>query len=176
MSFTDQFNIKFSGLSEGVHLFDFEIGKLFFDTFENTEVENAKVQVKVEMFKQSNMLTFDLAIEGFLNLTCDRCLDNFDFQIKNNYTFFVKFGKTTYEESDDVIILAEHEPQINIAQYIYEYIMLCVPAKVVHPDDEKGESTCNKDFLKKLKEFEPDTQTDIDPRWEMLKKLKDNKN
>jgi len=176
LSFTDQFNIKFSGLNDGVHFFDFEIEKLFFEKFENTEAENAKVHVKVEMIKQSNMLTFNLAIDGFINLTCDRCLDNFDFRVNNNFTFFVKFGKSTYEESDDVIVLSETEHQINIAQYIYEYIMLCIPAKVTHPDNEKGESTCNKDFLKKLKELEPKANATTDLRWDMLKNLKENKN
>ena len=176
MSFTDQFNIKFSGLSEGVHFFDFAIKKLFFEKFENTEVKNAKVQVKVEMLKQSNMLTFNLAIEGIINLICDRCLDDFDFQINNDYTFFVKFGKSTYEESDDIIVIPDTDHQINIAQYIYEYIMLCIPAKVTNPDNEKGESTCNKEFLKKLKELEPHENQSTDLRWDILKKLKENKN
>lgn len=171
-----QFNIEFSGLNEGTYNYDFSISKLFFEKFEFTELNNAAVQVGVEMQKQQGMLVFNFSIEGILNLTCDRCLGPLDFPVTTAPEFYVKFGKESHEESENVFVLSDAEHQINIAQYIYEYILLCIPAKVTHPDNKNGESTCDREFLELLKKFEPEIKSETDPRWEALKKLKDNNN
>lgn len=176
MDYLSQFNIEFSGLTEDTYFYDFSVNKLFFEKLEYTELNDAEIHVAVEMEKQQGMLVFVFSIDGNLNLTCDRCLESFDFPISSTNEFYVKFGKESYEESENVFVISASEHQINIAQYIYEYILLCIPAKVVHPDNEKGESTCNPEFLKMLKNFEPEKKSDIDPRWESLMKLKDNKN
>ena len=50
--------------------------------------------------------------------------------------------------------------------------------RVVHPDDENGNPGCNPEFLSRL-ENETDKDKDEpegDPRWEILKNLKLNKN
>jgi uncharacterized metal-binding protein YceD (DUF177 family) len=86
----------------------------------------------------------------------------------------VKFGETTVEENDVILILSDKEYEFNIAQYIYEYINLLVPMRHVHPDDVKGNSTCNREMLEiieKVSHKQADPE-EIDPRWEALKKLK----
>lgn len=176
MDYLSQFNIEFSGLIEGTYDYDFSINKQFFETFEYSELNEAAIHCGVEMQKQQGMLVFIFSIEGVLNLTCDRCLGTLDFPVKTYHEFYVKFGKETHEESENVFVLSDTEHQINIAQYIYEYILLCIPAKVTHPDNEKGESTCDQAFLDMLKKFEPEINSHADPRWEALKKLKDNNN
>ena len=76
----------------------------------------------------------------------------------------------------DILILPHGEYEINVAQYIYETIILGIPAKRVHPGVEDG--TLDSDILKKLEELSPKledekqkTSEDIDPRWDTLKKL-----
>jgi uncharacterized metal-binding protein YceD (DUF177 family) len=44
--------------------------------------------------------------------------------------------------------LDEHE--IDLVSFFYEYIHLALPIKRIHPDDEKGNSTCNPEMIRKL--------------------------
>ena len=76
------------------------------------------------------------------------------------------------ESSDpDIITLPADEQELDLKQHIYEYILLSIPIKRVHPDDEFGNSTCDPFMLKKLEEFIIDQENEIDPRWDELKKL-----
>jgi uncharacterized protein len=66
----------------------------------------------------------------------------------------------------------EHE--LDMKQYFYEYILLALPIKRVHPDDKNGNSTCDPEMLKKLKEHIISEEVESDPRWDELKKLINN--
>ena len=66
---------------------------------------------------------------------------------------------------------------MNVAQYIYEMMVLAVPSKKVHPGIEDG--TLKSEILEKLDELSPENNKDIeetDPRWDDLKKLLIEKN
>ena len=71
------------------------------------------------------------------------------------------------------MIIPHSEYQINIAQYVYEMLVLSVPLKKVHPGVLDG--TLKSEVLDKLEELQPkdtkENKEDIDPRWDALKKL-----
>ena len=47
--------------------------------------------------------------------------------------------------------------------------------RLIHPDLENGEEGCNPEFLTSYNEQENvEPEEEIDPRWEALKKLKEN--
>ena len=87
----------------------------------------------------------------------------------------VKFGEEYNDDNEDILIVPHGEYEINVAQYIYELIILAVPAKRVHPGVEDG--TLKSEILSKLEELSPNkekeekTSEEIDPRWNNLKKL-----
>ncbi|MGI8891930.1 MAG: YceD family protein [Bacteroidia bacterium] len=166
--------IPFSGLSQGIHEYEYHIDKDFFAELEYSLLSESSVDVKVSMNKTETMLLLDFDIEGTVNLQCDRCTDYFDLPVKGRNKLIVKFGEATVEENDLILILSDKEHELNISQYIYEYINLLVPMRHLHQDDAKGNSTCNQemlDIIEKVshKQKDPD---EIDPRWEALKKLK----
>ena len=73
-----------------------------------------------------------------------------------------------------MLILPHGSYQVNIQQYIYESIVLALPSKRIHPGVKDG--TLKSDILEKLEELSPkgkdiSEETDIDPRWDNLKKL-----
>ena len=51
------------------------------------------------------------------------------------------------------MIIPHGEYQINVAQFIYELVVLAMPAKKVHPGIEDG--TLQSDILIKLEELSP---------------------
>ena len=82
------------------------------------------------------------------------------------------FGEHYDDDNDEVLILPHGEHQLNVAQYIYEMMVLAVPSKKVHPGIEDG--TLKSDILEKLDELSPENKKEIeetDPRWDELKKL-----
>lgn len=182
MDFLSRYDIAFKGLKEGSHRFDFEIDDRFFETFENSLVSKGKIKAKVTLQKQSTLLIVEISVKGTVVLMCDRCLEDYDQRVKSKSQLIVKFSSEQEELSDELIVLGVDEHQINVAQYLYEQIILGLPIKHVHPTDKEGNSTCNPEMLEKLKEYLIDDEKPvkdekpvIDDRWSELKKLIDNK-
>ncbi len=176
MGRSDQFSIRFPGLKTGIHLFEFEINNTFFESFENSEIKSGKVFVELQFDKKEKMMTLLFSLKGNVALECDRCLDIYEQPINSTSHIILKLGKFRKEESDEVEIIPESANEINVAQYIYEFINLALPLKKTHPYNIKGEPLCNKIILEKLKEHQSEKQQteDADPRWDTLKNLKFN--
>ncbi len=165
-----KYEIAFFGLKEGKHDFDFEIDREFFECFEKSEIESGKLKVKVVLNKKLRLLELNVGIEGYVQLICDRCLEAFDMPLQYRGDLYVKFGES-YEEIDEkLIVLKENAHHLNLSQLLYEYIHLSIPYRRVHPDDEKGNSTCNIEMLNQIREYsvEEEKQEDTDPRWKGL--------
>jgi uncharacterized protein len=156
------------------HTFDFEINNEFFEQFEGSEVREALLQAKVEADKRSSHIDLVININGAIRLSCDRCLGKMSLQVDCKNRLLVKFGRVHEESDPDIITLPSEEPELDMRQYFYEYVLLALPIKRVHPDDENGNSTCDPDMLNKLKKHIVNEEAETDPRWDELKKLMNN--
>lgn len=177
MGWRTKYDVEFRGLKEGLHAFEFQIGNEFFEHFEQGLVNVGNLDVKVDFEKRSTFLKLHFNHKGWVELTCDRCLENYRQDVEHNAEIFVKFGTFEDEGDGEVLWVLHDEHKINLAQLIYEFIILSIPLKHVHPDDENGESGCNREMLDRIEELtNPDESenVDIDPRWEELKKWKNN--
>lgn len=171
-----EYIIQFVGLNLGEHVYDYTIDGSFFTGMEYPEIQTADIQANVRLLKQSTMLILQFEIKGTVKIECDRCTDEFNMPVQGNYRLIVKLGgHETGNEDDDIITLPANEHELDLSQYIYEYIVLSLPIKRVHPDDAEGNSTCNREMLAKLNVFlteeENKTSEPIDPRWEALKNI-----
>ncbi len=167
--------IQFAALSIGEHEYTFEIGDKFFENLEHSEIKQAAINVHLTLIKQSTMMILQFQIGGTVNVNCDICTGEFDLPITGTYKLIVKVGgHETGDEDDDIITLAANEHQLDLRQYLYEYVTLSVPIRRIHPDDENGNATCDKATLMKLKKYlidqEPADPTD--PRWNALRNIK----
>jgi len=174
LDYLNQFIIPFKTLSDRNHQFKYSIDGMFFENYEMSELQKGKINVIVTLEKTPTLLIFLYQLEGTANVMCDRCLDYFDLPINTEFQMYVKFGKERKEQTDEILIIPESDNEINIMQYIYEYINLSLPIRRIHPEDKDGFSQCNSVFLEKLKELsKTEKQNDeIDPRWEILKNIK----
>jgi uncharacterized metal-binding protein YceD (DUF177 family) len=173
MKALQEFEIPFLGLKEGIHEYAFDLGAEFFESFEYSEVKQGKVHVDVSMERHERMLVFNFSIRGIVELPCDRCLAPMELKIEGDERLIVKFGQEWMEESEEVMIMPETESRIDISSFIYEYIMLMLPYKRVHPDpEESGEDLCDQDVVEKLEQHK---ESVIDPRWAALEALKNKK-
>ena len=168
-----EFNIPFSGLKQGKHDFKYEIDKKFFESFGYDEFNEVAVDLTVVLNKTSTMLELDFEAAGTVNVDCDITSEPYDQPIEGTLELVVKFGEEYDDEDDEILILPHGEHQVNVAQYIYEMIILAVPQKRVHPGIADG--TLKSEALERLQELQPkDKNNDNeknDPRWDELKKL-----
>jgi uncharacterized metal-binding protein YceD (DUF177 family) len=174
MSILSFYNVAFKGLSQGKHVFEYEVDDKFFAEFNGGVVDEGKVNVRVTLEKQSSLMILWFDVEGTVHVQCDRCLEMYDQPIKGLEQIFVKFGEKEYTEGDDVIWVSVNDYQLNLAQLIYEFICLAVPIKRVHPDDKDGNSTCDPEMIEKLEKYVIKDDEIKNPVWNDLKKLLDN--
>ncbi len=174
-----QFNIQFVGLKEGTHQFEYHIDNKFFDVYNFDEFNNSNIDVVVELEKKTTLLELDFLAKGTVNVPCDLTGELFDLEIEGSFPLIVKFGQEFNDDNDEVLIIPHEQYQINVAQYIYELIVLSVPTKRVHPKVIDG--TMESETLEKLKELEYKEEKSVeddltDPRWNKLKDLLTGKN
>lgn len=170
MKHLDQYTISFSGLAIGHHEFIFEVDEKFFSCFEGSEISSGAMQVRIDLEKSSTMLELHFHLQGIVRVSCDLCTGDFDLPVEGAEKLIVKFGEEEFENTDDIIILPHGEHQINIAQPLYEFINLSLPARRVHPEGE-----CDQEMLIKIEEYrarDKESGEETDPRWDMLKNIK----
>ncbi len=168
-----EFNIPFSGLKQGKHNFEYKIDNAFFESFGYDEFNAANMALNVALTKMSTMLEFEMEAIGTVNLDCDLTSEPYEQPISAQLELVVKFGDEYNDEDDDILIVPHGAHQVNIAQYIYEMLVLAVPLKRIHPGVLDG--SLQSEALKRLEELQPketiENKKENDPRWDELKKL-----
>ncbi len=171
MKYLNQYCIPIKELRQEVYCFDFKVNNKFFKQFKNSEIKKGNADVNITATKNSQNIVLEFNINGSVNVMCDRCLDYFDLPIECNERLYFVFGNENNTQAYNFITLKADENEINVAQYLYEFITLSLPIKKIHPNDETGKSTCNKKMLNKLMSFTKKEVKKTDPRWDKLKNL-----
>ncbi len=169
-----EYSIPFAGLKQGKHNFRYTIENTFFEAFEYSEFNAANIELIVVLDRLSNMLELELKATGTVNLDCDLTSEPYDQTIKASLDLVVKFGDSYNDEDDEILVIPHGENQVNIAQYVYEMLVLSVPHKRIHPGVLDG--SLQSEALTKLEELTPRESRrepeQTDPRWDALKDLK----
>lgn len=149
----DKYSIDIQALTHGVHQFEFHVQDDIFMMWEESEIKKGELKVDIELRKLSSMLELDIEITGQVEVTCDRCLEQFLQPIDYFGTLVVKITEEQGEDDGDIIWLHPSDFKLSLAQYIYESAILSLPFQCVHP----SLSECNEDMLKRFT-VEPDEQ------------------
>ena len=163
--------VKFSGLKEGIHNFNFDIGKKFFESFEYDDFIDVDIFTKLKLEKKINMLNLDFFFSGKVKVPCDLTMEPFYIDIKTDYSIIVKFAENKHSTDDKIIFLSTGTSNIDISTTIFETIVLEVPQKRVHPGIKDG--SLKSEILDKLEDLKPKELflNKRDPRWDKLKEL-----
>lgn len=163
----------------------------YFANIGGEDIQKGKINASVRIVKKVGVFDCSFKLDGVVVVPCDRCLDDMDYPLETTAHLIVKFGKDYSEESDEIVVIPESEGVINLAWFLYEFIVLAIPIKHVHTPGK-----CNKQMNVKLKKhmvksgddddsFDMDSPDNIvvtdedpieettDPRWDALKDMKE---
>ncbi len=187
------YNIPLRNLADGLHKFEYVLDDQYFKAIgdADSDIRRGKVNVDITVKSVSSTFEFNFTLNGEVHVPCDRCLDDILIETSSTNRLVVKFGHEYSEESDEIVIIPEEEGEINIAWFLYEFVMLSLPMKHVHAPGK-----CNKMMSTKLNKHkavsaDPDSDSDetpdmgddfddsadeeisqtTDPRWDGLKGL-----
>lgn len=180
------YKLVIKDLPAGKTAYKYEIDDSFFKLIndEESDIKRGKLGVDVVVNYAKSVYEVKFAVNGAVFVPCDRCLDDVSLEVNVEQKLIVKLGKEYSEESDEIVVIPEDEGEVNIAWFIYEFIVLSLPAKRVHPAGQ-----CNREVTQKLKkhravmasekedddfdgmEEEDDSEKNIDPRWDALRNL-----
>ena len=135
-------------------------------------INSSKIKVSLTFVKKSTLFELVFEANGTVEVPCDVTNELYFQEIDSELPLVVKFGPEFNNENDEILILPHEAYEVNVAQFIYEMIVLAVPNKRIHPKVLDG--TMESEALNKLKELEikkVKTVETTDPRWDKLKNL-----
>jgi len=167
-----QFTLPFSGLGDGVHEFDFQADANFFAAFEASPIAEGNVTIHLIFDKRPDLMVMTYEISGTVHAVCDRCLEPFNLPIDDAPSLIFKLSD---EENNDpeVVHIPKGSKSLNIAEYIYEFIVLAMPMIKTH---ELADEDCDEEMMRYLEEPEVDEKEEEsnteNPIWGALKDIK----
>jgi len=169
------YSINIVGLSNKEHHFQYEIGVEFFRKYGLDLFPEGTFQVDLLLDKHETFLEAEFKIKGTAKLICDRSLEPFDYPIENTHKIVFKYGDTDEEITDEIMIIHRDTATLELGQYMYEFIVLAIPLKKLHPkfqDEVDDDASEGKIVYSSEEGTENKNGEEIDPRWNILKKLK----
>ncbi|HNP55267.1 MAG TPA: DUF177 domain-containing protein [Ferruginibacter sp.] len=174
------FEIAFVGLKPGLHQFEYELDDQFFLDRGAKELSQVQANVKLNLDKHNGFLMLQFEIGGQSQVTCDRCGNPLKLDLWDEFKMLVKMvdnpeEMNEQEEDADVYYISRNESHLDVAGWLYDFVLLSMPMQRMCSESEMGGPQCNREVLQKLKEMEARNQENNDRSlWKGLDKFKYN--
>ena len=164
-----QFDIR--DIPEGKSSKNVHLPEKYFDLDDDCELSEAKVSI--EFFRADHFIKVSFNVNADLLLTCDRCLEEFEFDTSGNFDVLFEPGDVEEFESEGSAVrrIDSESLQLNIEKEVRDTILLKVPGRKIHPKFINEDGSVSEFKTRKFGDFN-DEENKIDPRWEELNKLK----
>ena len=160
-------------LSNKLHQYEFKMDEAFFSMFDQDLVSNGDLNAKIDLDKNDSFIGMSVEINGEVELTCDRSLEKFQYPIHEERKVILKYGEEEKEIDHDVNMITRETQQINVGQYLFEFVGLAIPMKKLHPKFSDNEEEFNS-LVYSSQSDATETSDQPDPRWQKLNDLKKN--
>lgn len=131
------------------------------------------IYLKIMIDKIRSQFFMKVKMTTTSHLVCDCCLDNFTKKVNDTFKIIISTEEkynADYSSDKDFRVLPSGVNEIDITDDIRESLLLTIPMQIKCADDCKGLcSRCGANL--NHEQCDCDTE-EIDPRWEVLKKLK----
>ncbi|MEG1621823.1 MAG: DUF177 domain-containing protein [Alistipes sp.] len=146
MDIAKGYSIAWKGLKSGSHTFDFKVDQALFECFGNEEIKRAACAVHLDLQRSETMLELAVTITGEVTTLCDRCLEECTLPIQFEGTLVVKFSDQEVDYDGEVLYVSPSADSVDLAQYIYESMVLSLPYQRVHPEGQ-----CDPEMLERFR-------------------------
>ena len=136
--------------------------------FAEKEIYSDNIDVRVELNKYEKNLKCSVKISTVAHHTCDRCLEKYSLPFNESFELLFHIGNKDFEtDEDDVVFIAPETVEIDLTDWIIEYLILSLPMKKLCSKDCKGFCAgCGVDLKREICRCEEES---IDPRLEKLR-------
>ncbi|MCU0419149.1 MAG: DUF177 domain-containing protein [Cyclobacteriaceae bacterium] len=165
------YHVDIVGLSNTAHAYDFELGAAFFEAYGKESLADGRFAAHLVLDKRETFIEALFTIRGQAALVCDRSLEPFDFPLDIHAKMVFKYGEEPGEVNEELTIIAHDQASLDVGQLMYEYILLAIPMKRLHPRFAHENEEASVTLVYQSQPTAID-ESAIDPRWEQLKKLK----
>lgn len=170
------FVINVAGLKDGTYTYEFVAEKALFTHYGYTEFNSkARFLIKGQLEKKLDVGRFKFAFKGRFDVVCDRCAEPFVFEVRGKDALPIRFHTELKEEDfkhDEVMNVLRTAHELDLSKYVYDSIVLSIPNRKVHLDNEDGSSGCNPKVMAILQQSEEAQTPKENPIWSALKNLK----
>lgn len=166
--------IDLKGLQEGLTTVDIKLDDAFFEAIEAPDIKRGQLDLRLTVSRNESFFELMFDIKGQVIVPCDLCLDDMHQPVACDERLVVKFGDE-YSEDDDLVTVNEDEGILDVAWFVYEFIVLNIPIRHVHAPGK-----CNPAMMKILEEHsaarsgDGDDEKPVDSRWAALSQIKIN--
>ncbi len=171
----NEYKIPYASLKKEIHEFSYELDEKFFSKFENSQIQKCNIQVNINFDKRNEPYIIEVDLEGTVFTECDKCTATIPISIHTSFTVYVKSKVDEFDSEQEVefVYVAKDEHEIDITQFLYDYVHLSIP---IHRICDKPGNTeyCDQEIVQLVNERQPENIDD--PRWASLNKLKDKLN
>lgn len=145
------YKIAHIGLKPGSHTFHYTINANFFAQFNYDFPYTEDIKVVLQLEKSNDHLfNLNFQINGNIPIECNRCLATLLLPIEEQYDVIVKIvtriPKSNNNETDlddlDIVYITPDAAYIDVAQLLYEFVILSIPQHASFPEDDYGKPTC----------------------------------
>ena len=117
------FVIPLNDWAAGERKFHSHAGLEFFQTFDNTEILDADVNVEIHVVKDGrNKVEADLHLKGTVTVPCDRCLDPVQIPVE--------------ADPSETLAPSAVEVEWDLSQAVYDFVCLSLPLQRLHPEGQ----------------------------------------
>ncbi|MDP5171864.1 MAG: DUF177 domain-containing protein [Bacteroidia bacterium] len=176
-TFEQQYSLDIAMLVPGKQAESFSLDRAFFEHFDFGLSQDGNVKAELEIVRYPQHFDVVFHIKGNVKVECDRCLEPYDQPIDSTNRIIYSYDPNQQFEDTEVIQINEEDSEIPVAQDLYDFVHVSlplrrVPSKKIHICDPSVLAVLGLDANGKPLPKE-ESEDDIDPRWEALKKLKD---
>ncbi len=142
----NKYVIDYKSLALGDNYIEIPIEDSLFSIWEESEIKSGQGLAKIHIVKHGNVAELKAELSGEVKVECDRCLEEFmmPFHYEDKCNIHL-VDEMPEDETDDLYIYLE-EQQLDLAQWLYESVVLSLPYQWVHPDIKD----CNQDMISRI--------------------------
>jgi uncharacterized metal-binding protein YceD (DUF177 family) len=153
----NQVKLPLSNLERKAERREIRLNADFFSLFDNSEILDAYADVVLEAKKVAETISVVVSFEGEITVPCDRCLEALAVSVRGENALSLRFGEAEDSddwgnEEEDVMYLNRGAGEADLTVYVYESLCLAMPIQRVHGDDAEGNSLCNPEMTKYIKD------------------------